>query len=252
MIIILSPSKTLSKIEVQNSPKSTQPQFIDKSTTIVERLRKLSIQQLTDLMGISKNLAQLNYQRYLQWKTPFDHNNSYPAILSFKGDVYEGLSVNDFTKDDLLFAQNHLRILSGLYGALRPLDLMQEYRLEMGTKIDVKTSKNLYEYWQKEITNYINKELEKEKILVNLASNEYSKVIDLKKIKGTIIAPTFKEQKGGAYKTVAIHAKRARGLMTRFIIKNRIEDVDHIKAFSDEGYIFSEDQSNGNSWVFIR
>jgi cytoplasmic iron level regulating protein YaaA (DUF328/UPF0246 family) len=254
MIIILSPSKTLGKIELKNLPKPSQPMFIDKSKVLVERMRKLKVDDLSKLMSVSNSLARLNFERYLQWQTPFNESNSTPALLTFKGDVYEGISANDFTNDDLIFAQEHLNILSGLYGVLRPLDFMQPYRLEMGTKIDVKSSKNLYEYWQKSITDYFNKVLanDSENTLVNLASNEYYKAIDTKKLKGNIITPIFKEEKGNEYKTIAIYAKRARGLMTRFVIKNRIDHVEHLKTFNEEGYIFSPDQSKGNQWVFIR
>ncbi len=254
MIIVLSPSKTLSKIEIKHSPKPTQPIYLEKTKVIVERVRKFKINDLEKLMGVSNTLARLNFERYLQWQTPFNESNSTPALLTFKGDVYEGIFANDFTIDDFNYAQEHLNILSGLYGVLRPLDLMQPYRLEMGTKIEIKKSKNLYEYWQKDITDYINKALAKdtENTLVNLASNEYYKAINIRKLKGNIITPIFKEEKGNVYKTIAIHAKRARGLMTRFIIKNRIENVEFLKTFNEEGYFFSTDQTKGNQWVFIR
>lgn len=254
MIIILSPSKTLGNIEVNHKPRTTQPDFVEQSEVIVNRLRKLKVDDLKDLMSISQDLARLNYERYLKWQVPFNEQNSTPALLTFNGDVYEGLDVKDFTKEDLEFAQQSLRILSGLYGALRPLDLMQPYRLEMGTKIDIKKAKNLYELWQERLTSYFNQLLEndKEKALVNLASNEYSKAINLKKLKGDVITPVFKEHKGNELKTIAIYAKRARGLMTRFAIKNRLDKVEHLKTFAEEGYVYSPEQSKGNSWVFVR
>jgi hypothetical protein len=205
-------------------------------------------------MSISPQLARLNVERFITWSAPFDTTNSHPALLSFKGDVYEGINAEDFTYDDFAFAQNHLRILSGLYGALRPLDLMQPYRLEMGTKIGIGKSKNLYDYWKTVLIEYINTDLNgsSKGILVNLASNEYSKVLDFKAINGKIITPIFKEQKGNTYKTLAIHAKRARGLMTRFIIKNKIDNVENLKLFDYEGYYFNLYESKGNDWVFLR
>jgi uncharacterized protein len=254
MIIILSPSKTLDSIKVKDKPKATQPDFLSQSEILVKRLRKLKVDDLKELMSISPTLARLNYERFLKWQLPFDEQNSHPALLTFKGDVYEGLDVKDFSKDDFAFAQQSVRILSGLYGVLRPMDLMQPYRLEMGTKIDIKKDNNLYEFWQETLTKHFNKLLEsdKETTLVNLASNEYSKAINLKKLKGNVVTPIFKEQKGNDLKTIAIFAKRARGLMTRFAIKNRLEKVEHLKTFAEEGYIFSPEQSNGNSWVFVR
>ena len=232
MIIILSPSKTLDSIKVKEQPNATQPNFLAQSEIIVERLRRLTIDDLKELMGISPTLARLNFERYLKWQLPFDEKNSHPALLTFKGDVYEGIDVKDFTKDDLAFAQQTVRILSGLYGVLKPLDLMQPYRLEMGTKIEINKDSNLYEFWQKTLTDHFNKLLasDTENTLVNLASNEYSKAINIKKLKGNVITPVFKEQKGNELKTIAIFAKRARGLMTRFAIKNRLDKVEHLKT----------------------
>lgn len=254
MIIILSPSKTLDTIKVKEQPNATQPNFLAQSEIIVERLRRLTIDDLKELMGISPTLARLNFERYLKWQLPFDEKNSHPALLTFKGDVYEGIDVKDFTKDDLAFAQQTVRILSGLYGVLKPLDLMQPYRLEMGAKIEINKDSNLYEFWQKTLTDHFQKLLEsdKEKTLVNLASNEYSKAINLKKLKGNVITPVFKEQKGNELKTIAIFAKRARGLMTRFAIKNRLDKVEHLKTFAEEGYVFSPQQTKGSTWVFVR
>jgi len=205
-------------------------------------------------MGVSPKLARLNFERFLKWQTPFTQKNSTPALLLFKGDVFEGISANDYTDNDFKFAQKHIRILSGLYGVLRPLDLMQPYRLEMGTKIDVGENNNLYEFWKEMLTKHFNNLLkdDAENTLVNLASNEYSKALSLKKINGNVITPIFKEQKGNTYKTIAIHAKKARGVMTRFIVKNRIEKVEHLKSFTEEGYIYSSEHSKENDWVFIR
>ncbi|MDY0200743.1 MAG: peroxide stress protein YaaA [Tenuifilaceae bacterium] len=254
MILILSPSKTLAKIEIQPRIDPTQPDFLNKSEILINRLRELNVNDLKGLMGISQSLATLNFERFLKWQTPFTKQNSYPALLSFKGDVYAGIDVVDFSADDFLFAQQNLRILSGLYGVLRPLDLMQPYRLEMGTKVDVESSNNLYDFWRDTITRYFEGliKLDKENTLVNLASNEYSKAINFNKIGGTIVTPVFKEQKGDSLKTIAIYAKRARGLMTRFVIKNKLEQAEHLKAFTDEGYVYAPDYSKGNNWVFIR
>ncbi|HCY00533.1 MAG TPA: peroxide stress protein YaaA [Bacteroidales bacterium] len=254
MIIILSPSKTLGNIAANFRVNSSQPEFIDQSEVIVKRMRDLSTTDLKGLMKISQSLASLNHERFIKWHKPFNQSNSHPALLTFKGDVYEGLSVTDFTKKDFEFAQNHLRILSGLYGVLRPLDLMQPYRLEMGTKIDIGDYENLYKLWQNRLTEYFNNELlkSKEKVLVNLASIEYSKAINLKKLNGKVVIPIFKEQKGEEFKTIAIYAKRARGLMSRFAIKQAITNVEQLKSFGEEGYIFSSDLSEGNRMVFIR
>jgi hypothetical protein len=254
MIIILSPSKTISKIKVKSSPKASEPTFLESSKKLVGVLRKFSQTDLQKLMALSPSLATLTVERFISWNTPFDEGNSYPAILSFKGDVYEGIAVEDFSTDDLSFAQSHLRILSGLYGALRPLDLIQPYRLEMATKISVGKSKNLYDFWKLKLTEYIKCQLdeEKSKVLVNLASAEYSKAIDLKALNVSVITPVFKEQKVNTYKTIAIHAKRARGLMTRYIIKNKIEDFHGIKLFNEEGYFFNPELTKGNDWVFVR
>jgi hypothetical protein len=254
MIIILSPSKTLQRIDIDFNSKPTQPAFINQSEAIVKRMRSLSVNELKDLMSISQSLATLNYERFIKWQTPFNNANSYPALFTFKGDVYEGLSANDFSEKDAEFAHNHLRILSGLYGVLRPMDLMQPYRLEMGTKIDIEDSENLYQLWQEKLTEYFNNEFKgkKEKVLINLASNEYSKAINLKKIDAKVITPVFKEQKGNEYKTIAIYAKRARGLMARFAIKNRIINADDLKSFNQEGYVYAQSLSQKNQWVFIR
>jgi len=254
MIIILSPSKTLQRIDIDFNSKPTQPVFINQSETIVKRMRSLSVNDLKELMSISQSLATLNYERFIKWQTPFNKTNSHPALFTFKGDVYEGLSANDFSEKDAEFAHNHLRILSGLYGVLRPMDLMQPYRLEMGTKIDIEDSENLYQLWQEKLTEYFNNEFKgkKEKVLINLASNEYSKAINLKKIDAKVITPVFKEQKGNEYKTIAIYAKRARGLMARFAIKNRIINADDLKSFNQEGYVYAQSLSQKNQWVFIR
>lgn len=254
MILILSPSKTLSTIESQASIQPSQPDFLSRSEVLINRLRELDVEDLRELMSVSQSLATLNFERFLKWQIPFTNQNSNPALLSFKGDVFAGIDVKDFSDDDFLFAQQNLRILSGLYGVLRPLDLMQPYRLEMGTKVEVESNSNLYEFWRDTLTPYFEELLrhDKENTLVNLASNEYSKAINLSKLSGTVITPVFKEQKGDSLKTIAIYAKRARGLMSRFVIKNRLEQAEHLKTFAEEGYVFAPEHSKGNTWTFVR
>ncbi|NLH55691.1 MAG: peroxide stress protein YaaA, partial [Rikenellaceae bacterium] len=216
--------------------------------------RKLAQREMQKLMAVSPQLARLNIESFLQWQLPFNSGNSYPSLLSFRGIVFDALNPKDFNTEDFAFAQQHLRILSGLYGALRPLDLMQPYRLEMGTKFGIGRSKNLYQYWRPLLTDYLNGEVNSEggEVLVNLASVEYSNAVDFDAINGEVITPVFKEWKGNALKIITVHAKRARGLMTRFIIKNRLSDVEHIKLFDYEGYYYSPDESLRNQWVFVR
>jgi cytoplasmic iron level regulating protein YaaA (DUF328/UPF0246 family) len=204
-------------------------------------------------MSISDKLGQLNADRFRSWTIPFTPNNSRQAILAFKGDVYTGLDAYSFDQGDFIFAQKHLRMLSGLYGILRPLDLMQPYRLEMGTKLENTRGKDLYTFWGDGITNEINRLLAADKgVLVNLASNEYFKSIKKKDLDGRLITPQFKDWKNGEYKIISFYAKKARGLMCRYAIRNRITQVDDLKGFDLDGYYFSKDQSDENNWVFLR
>ena len=254
MIIVISPAKSLDFETPSKIKKYTTPQFLDRSEKLINKLRTLKPSALSKLMGISEKLADLNYERNMTWHTPFTPKNAKQAAFAFTGDVYTGLEVNSFTEKDIAFAQEHLRILSGLYGVLKPLDLIQPYRLEMGTKLQVNGSKNLYEFWDKDISNAINTELEKEKkpVLINLASNEYFKSVKPKLIKSKIITPEFKEFKGGKYKVVMVYAKKARGMMCNYIIKNKIKDPEKIKGFNMEGYAFDPKLSTENDWVFTR
>ncbi len=254
MIILLSPAKSLNFELACDHIKSTQPAFLDDSKKLIASLKKLSASDLMQLMQISEKLAKLNHQRFQDFQIPFNSKNSKPALFVFDGDVYDGIDVENYKKSQLEFAQQHLRILSGLYGVLRPLDLMQAYRLEMGTVFANSRGKNLYQFWQEKITNYLNCELEKsaDKIILNLASEEYFKAVEVAKIKGEIINVVFKEKKDLQYKIVGIFAKKARGLMADFIIKNEIGDVGEIKKFNAEGYKFSEKMSDGKSWCFCR
>ncbi|MEO1879761.1 MAG: peroxide stress protein YaaA [Methylococcales bacterium] len=253
MIIVISPSKTLD-FSANPFHAHTLPRQLDNSQELIDTVKQFSVGELADLMKLSEKLSQLNWQRYRDFKRPFTLDNSKQALLSFKGDVYGGIDADNYSADDFAFAQKHLRILSGLYGALRPLDLIQPYRLEMGTRLANNNGKNLYEFWGDQVTELINKDLENQEtpLLINLASNEYFKVIKPKVLQVPVLTLNFKENKAGVYKTIGIHAKRARGLMTDFMIKNRVTDANQIKAFSDSEYVFNEGLSSEKEWVFSR
>ncbi|MEX2590751.1 MAG: peroxide stress protein YaaA [Chitinophagales bacterium] len=254
MIYVVSPAKSL---DFESDPKTNEyseilfPDAFEKLNAV---LKKKSRKQLSELMNISESLANLNYNRNQNRSLPFDSNNAKQALLAFQGDVYQGIDADNLSAADLKYAQNHLRILSGLYGLLRPLDLMQPYRLEMGTKLKVGQKKNLYEFWGDQITLALNDALkgQKEKVLVNLASNEYWKSVQPKKIEAEIITPQFKDWKGDKYKIIAFFAKKARGLMCRYIIQNRIEKAEDIKSFNLDGYSYNDRLSKGKEWVFTR
>ncbi|MBI9035947.1 MAG: peroxide stress protein YaaA [Bacteroidales bacterium] len=254
MLIVISPAKSLDKNAEPKSDVYTMPDYMLESERIVRKMKKCKPVDLQALMGVSYKLAHENYDRYQAWSLPFTLENSRQAVLFFKGDVYLGMKVESFSEDDYEFAQKHLRILSGLYGILRPMDLIQPYRLEMGTNISVLKSKNLYEYWTKNITNAINKQLEanSSEVLINLASNEYFKSIDQSKLTAKIITPEFKDRKNGHYKMVSFFAKKARGMMTRYIIQNRISDPEQLKLFNEDGYSYNEQLSKEDKLVFTR
>jgi cytoplasmic iron level regulating protein YaaA (DUF328/UPF0246 family) len=253
MIIVISPSKTL-----DFSPNSfhthTQPRQLGQSQELIDTVKQLSPDDLAGLMKISDKLSLLNWQRYQDFQQPFNLDNAKQALLAFKGDVYGGIDSNNYNEDDFAFAQKHLRILSGLYGALKPLDLIQPYRLEMGTRLQNDHGKNLYEFWETQVTELLNQDFNDSAspLLINLASNEYYKVIQPKLLKATILTLAFKENKAGVYKTIGIHAKRARGLMTNFIIKNHLTEAEQIKAFDNENYAFNQSLSSEKEWVFSR
>lgn len=252
MKIVISPAKSLNfdkKIPIKEFSEGI---FLKESKKINAVLRKQKPKQLMDLMGISQNLADLNYQRNQDWKLPFTLENSKPAVFVFDGEVYSGLDINSLEVDKIFILQNKLRILSGLYGLLKPLDLMQAYRLEMGTKLPIGTSKNLYEFWKTKITNQLNNELSKDEIFINLASNEYFSAVDVKKLKVAVITPEFKDYKDGKLKTISFFAKKARGLMVRFIIDTNAETIDDLKQFNYEGYEFDSNLSKGNNLIFTR
>lgn len=254
MIIVISPAKKLDFKSIAPTQKHTTPAFLDKSAILIEELRKFSPSDLAILMNISSDIANFAFERYSQWRTPFDTGNAKQAVFAFNGDVYRSMGTDDFSDDDIDYAQNHLRIISGLYGLLRPLDLIQPYRLEMGIKFRIAGDKNLYQFWSNTITMAINELIENDnqKVLVNLASNEYFKAVDTGRLKGKVVSPVFREYRDGMFKSVGILAKRARGLMTRHIIKNKLADIEEIKLFNPNGYAYTEDLSTEHEWVFTR
>ena len=254
MLTILSPAKKLSKECFVKTDLYQSPQFLKESKGLIKVLKKMTPLDLMSLMGISENLAELNWQRLQQWNETFEPENSREAIFSFMGDTYSGLNAESLTAQDLNFAQNNIRILSGLYGVLRPLDLMKPYRLEMGTKFANARGKNLYDYWEDSLSNHIKKELigHKENIVLNCASLEYFKVIDRPSLDINVITPQFKDMKNGQYKMISFFAKKARGMMARFIIQNRIENVNDIHTFDLGGYSYNKSLSTPNQPVFTR
>jgi cytoplasmic iron level regulating protein YaaA (DUF328/UPF0246 family) len=254
MLLVISPAKTLDFETAPITKEFTQPEFLKESKKLISELKQLNPAEVSSLMKISDKLGTLNFLRFNDWKTPFNLNNSKQALLAFKGDVYTGIEADTFSNQDLKFAQKHLRILSGLYGVLKPLDLMQAYRLEMGTQFENKRGKDLYEFWGSRITEQINKDLKasKSKYLINLASNEYFKSLQAGDINAEIIVPVFKDFKNGKYKIISFYAKKARGLMSAYIIKNRLKNPEDIKAFDVDGYKFSKSESSANNWVFQR
>lgn len=254
MIIILSPAKTLDFDTEVNYSLESEIEFPQKANEIVSELRNYSKNDLQKLMKVNNDIADLNYQRYLEWKFPFEEHKSKQAVFAFKGHVFQGLKINEFDYDDLKYAQNHLRILSGLYGVLKPLDKILAYRLEMGTKLQIGKNKNLYDFWSKSIKDNLEDSLkgQKSKAIVNLASDEYSKAARLNEMDANIITPVFKDFKNGNYKVISVYAKMARGMMTSFILKNRIDNIEDIKHFDYENYYFNSELSTENEIMFTR
>jgi cytoplasmic iron level regulating protein YaaA (DUF328/UPF0246 family) len=254
MLITLSPSKGQDFIEPPLTKKYSKPADLANSELLVKELKKIKSKQLQEMMTISENIANLNVGRFKSFTTPFTTKNAKQAVFAFKGDVYSGLDLEKFTEDDYAYAQNHLRILSGLYGCLRPLDLIQPYRLEMKTKLKNDRGDNLYQFWDDGITKSINKELKKQKeaVLINLASNEYFKSVKPKLLEGRLLNITFKETKNGKTRVVAIFAKRARGMMADYIIRNRVEKSEDLKKFKLGGYKFNKALSDDKQWTFER
>lgn len=254
MLIVISPAKTLDYETPSKTKTFTLPDYLDDSAELIHRMREFSALDIAELMHVSSKIAELNFDRFEAWNKNFSERNAKQAVLAFKGDVYTGLDAESFSAKDFKFAQSHLRILSGLYGLLRPLDLMQPYRLEMGSKLSNERGKNLYEFWGNTLTDGLNAQLKRIKsaYLINLASNEYFKAVKPKQINGEVITPAFKEYKNGDYKMIGFYAKKARGLLSRYIILNQLSDIEDIKSFDVEGYKFNKSLSKGNNWVFTR
>ena len=254
MLMVISPAKSLDFESTLATTKFSQSVFLMQSQQLISEIRALSPVDLEQLMGISPQLASLNFHRFQDWKLPFETTNSRPAVLAFTGDVYQGLQATSLTEAQFDFAQGHLRILSGLYGLLRPLDLIQPYRLEMGTRFENTQGKNLYAFWGSQINQQLTKDLHQSgsNVLINLASNEYFKAVNAKQLLADVITPVFKDYKKGQYKVVSFYAKKARGLMTAYIIKNAINAPEAIKNFNVNGYYFSPEFSNETEWVFLR
>lgn len=254
MLIVLSPAKTLDYSAQSLTQSYSQPLFKEETEALVEQLADMKAEKLGSLMHLSENLADLNYQRYQEFHFPFSTQNAKQALLAFKGDVYQGMELDEYVSEDFDFAQNHVRILSGLYGILRPLDLMQPYRLEMGTKLKNKVGKDLYAFWGSKISAQLNDEFEASgnDILINLASKEYFKAVDTKALKARIVTINFKELRDGKLKIISFFAKKARGMMADYIIRQRINDPERLKSFDVDGYSFDEENSTENDWLFTR
>lgn len=254
MILIISPAKKLDFKTKSNTDQYTYAELTDHSKILIEELRKCSIEDLTKLMNISYGLAEKNLDRFYNWTLPFTKENAKQAVLAFNGDVYNGIDAKSFKESDFEFAQKKLRIISGLYGLIKPLDLIQPYRLSMGTKLQNPRGKNLYKFWGDIITESLNKTLSEtgDKNVLNLASNEYFKAINPDKLNANIINIVFKENKNGIYRVVSFYAKKARGIMSNYIIKNKIEKLEDIKSFDLDGYSFDKNQSTLQKLVFIR
>lgn len=254
MLLVVSPAKKLDFESPLVTTKSSQASLLDHSEILIQRCKKLVPDQIASLMKLSDKLAGLNAARFGEWSLPFTPENARQAVLAFNGDVYSGLGANSFSDDDFNFAQQHFRILSGLYGLLKPLDLMQAYRLEMGTKLDNIRGSNLYQFWGNIITDELNKALAEQgdDVLINLASNEYFKVVKKQSLDATIITPQFKDWKNGQYKMISFFAKKARGLMARYIIQNQVTETEQLKSFDLAGYQYNSDLTQGNEWVFTR
>tara|TARA_B100000242_G_scaffold271081_1_gene223040 strand:+ start:2691 stop:3467 length:777 start_codon:yes stop_codon:yes gene_type:complete len=255
MLAILSPAKTLDFDSPLTTDQHSAPEFTKESTALIKTLRQLEPSDIGSLMGISDKLAVLNHNRYAHWSAKFDDaSGARASLLAFKGDVYLGLDAQTLSKRDFTWAQKRLRVLSGLYGLLRPLDRIHPYRLEMGTALRNTAGKDLYEFWGGKVTQALNEALagQRSKVLINLASNEYYKVVQAHNIDGRIVTINFKEWRRDAYRFVSFSAKKARGLMARYMIDHRAERVDDLKAFDVEGYAFNEELSSRDEWIFTR
>ncbi len=254
MLMVISPAKTLDYETPATTSRHTLPEHLDDAQQLIDQLRDYSPAQVAELMHLSDKLAALNVARFGSWSREFTPDNAKQALLAFKGDVYTGLQADDFSEADFDFAQQHLRMLSGLYGVLRPLDLMQPYRLEMGTKLENPRGKDLYAFWGERISQWLNQALEQQgdDILLNLASNEYFGAVKRKALKARVIETEFRDQKNGDYKIISFYAKKARGLMARYVIRHRLRDPAALTAFDSEGYYFSPAHSSDDKLVFLR
>lgn len=254
MLAVLSPAKTLDFDTPSPTRKHSLPVFLDESKQLIETLRAQSPADLARLMNLSTKLADLNYQRYNDWHAPFTSGNAKQAALAFKGDVYLGLDPATYSERDFSWAQKHIRILSGLHGLLRPLDLIQPYRLEMGTRLKTGRGDDLYQFWGEKITDELNKALAEQRrpVLINLASNEYFDAVDAGRLEARIITPTFRDLKNGRYRFMSFFAKRARGMMASYLVKNRVNTLKALREFDWGGYYFSQELSRGDDWVFLR
>ena len=254
MLSVISPAKTLDFETPPTTEQVSQPDFLKQSKALITILRDYSPQQISELMGISDKLAGLNAARFEEWRPPFTLSNAKPAVQAFQGDVYTGLQAENFSEAENRYAQSHLRILSGLYGLLRPLDLIQPYRLEMGTKLPNSAGKDLYAYWKPTLTPALNEAIAESgsNVLVNLASNEYFKAVDTKQLNARVITPVFKDEKNGTFKIISFYAKKARGLMSAWMIQQQVNEPDELKAFDVAGYRFDASASQGDTFVFTR
>ena len=254
MLTVISPAKTLDFDSPLATEKTTTPDLLAQSEHLINEMRRRSAADLSKLMRISPKLGELNAERFQQWQTPFTPSNARQAILAFRGDVYMGLDADSYSQQDFTFAQKNLRILSGLYGVLRPLDLIQPYRLEMCTKVATEQAMDLYEFWGDSITDALNQALSghRNKTVINLASNEYFKSVQPKVLSGDIITPVFKDYHKGTYKILAFYAKKARGYMASYIVKNRINSPEALQGFNTDGYRFNDNFSTDTQWVFTR
>ncbi|MBA6340817.1 peroxide stress protein YaaA [Colwellia sp. MB02u-10] len=254
MLLVVSPAKNLDYESPVATELYSQPELLADSKVLMKKCKTLTPADISSLMAISDKLAGLNAARFGEWATPFTPENARQAVLAFNGDVYTGLDAKSFSDDDFTFAQQHMRILSGLYGLLRPLDLMQAYRLEMGKKLDNDRGSNLYQFWGDIITEHLNVAIaaQGDNVLINLASNEYFKAVNKKVLKAEVITPAFKDWKNGQFKMISFFAKKARGLMARYIIEHQITDLEKLKDFDVAGYQYSSELSKANDWVFTR
>ena len=254
MLVLLSPAKSLDYDSALPIQTHTQPRLTKESEVLVGQLRKMSASEIGSLMKISEKLSELNADRFMRWESDFTTENSRQALFAFTGDVYQGMELAAWSESDFTEVQKKVRILSGLYGVLRPLDLMQPYRLEMGTKLENTRGKNLYAFWGETITDLLNQDLAESgnELVVNLASNEYFSSVKKKSLQGTLITPSFKDEKNGKFKIISFYAKKARGMMADYIVRNQIEDVDSLKKFDATGYRFDEESSTATELVFLR